>query len=538
MKNRLTQNWALGKELRFFFIVVLILGIFFRLVNLDRKVYWIDETYTSLRVSGYTETEVVQQISNQQTFGIKDLQKYQQIDAEKSVIDTIKGLAQEEPQLPPLYFIMARFWAQTWGNSVAVMRSLPAVINLLAFPYIMWLCLELFESSLTGWVAIAIFAVSPFQVLYAQEARPYSLFAVTILLSSASLLRAMRLNTWRSWAIYTATIVLGLYSYLYFALIAIGHGIYVLAIEGLRLKKIKAYLLASIAGFIPFSPWIIALITNWGNVSNKTAWQNPEVPQPISVLARFWISNLSRVFIDFGLVEDLPKILALVLRASNLILLILLGYSIYFICRNTPKRVWIFILTLTFPTALFLVLPDLISGGLRSTVTRYLVPFYLGIELAVAHLLATKIASTSLKNQNWLWRLVTITLLSFGVISCVISSQAQTWYTKYTNYDNPQIARIINSAAQPLVLADTKDQAGLINFNKLGTLMSISYLLEPKVKALVGEPNLPKIPDSFSDVFLVQKPSKRLKAQIEQSYKIKPIYRNNYGDIQLWKLEK
>ena len=513
----------------------MVLGVFFRFVNLDRKVYWIDETYTSLRVSGYVETELVNQISNQQIFGIKQLQKYQQVNPQKSVIDTIRGLAVEEPQLPPLYFIMAREWAQRFGSSVAGMRSLPAVISLLAFPCIYWLCIELFASPLTAWMACALFAVSPFHVLYAQEARPYSLWTVTILLSSASLLRAMRLNKGRSWGIYSATVALGLYSYLYFGLIAIGHGIYVLGIEGLRLKKLKAYLLASITGLLIFLPWIVVLISNWSNVSNKTGWHNPEVAQPFAVLVRFWISNLSRVFIDFGLLEDLPRPVSILLKASTLILFILLGYSIYFVIRSTPKRS-LFILTLTFTTALALILPDLISGGLRSTVTRYIVPCYLGIQLALAYLLATKLTSTP-KIQTQIWRIITTTLLSLGVISCVISSQADTWYTKYTNYDNPQIARIINTSVNPLILTDTQNKAG-IDFNNLGTLMSLSYPLQSKVQVLVVQPNL-ALPNTFSDVFLIQKPTETIKDAIEQqNYKIKPIYYNNYGDVQLWKLEK
>ena len=41
-------------------IVILVLGIFFRFANLEKKVYWIDEGYTSLRISGYTESEFIQ----------------------------------------------------------------------------------------------------------------------------------------------------------------------------------------------------------------------------------------------------------------------------------------------------------------------------------------------------------------------------------------------------------------------------------------------------------------------------------------------
>jgi uncharacterized membrane protein len=142
----------------------------------------------------------------------EDIRKYQETNSQKGLSDTIKGLAIEEPQLPPLYFTIARFWVENFGNSVAVTRSISAIISLLVFPCTYWLCLELFGSSLVGWIAMGIMAVSPFHVLYTQEARPYSLWTVTILLSSASFLRALRLKTKLSWAVYATTLVFGLYT--------------------------------------------------------------------------------------------------------------------------------------------------------------------------------------------------------------------------------------------------------------------------------------------------------------------------------------
>jgi uncharacterized membrane protein len=82
----------------------------------------------------------------------------------------------------------------------------------LALPCMYWLCLELFESSVTAWLVVAIIAISPFQIVYAQEARPYSLFVMLILLSSAVLLRGRRLTTNSSWAIYAVTLVVEFYS--------------------------------------------------------------------------------------------------------------------------------------------------------------------------------------------------------------------------------------------------------------------------------------------------------------------------------------
>ncbi|MEH2049527.1 glycosyltransferase family 39 protein [Nostoc sp.] len=254
-------------------IFILTLGIFFRFINLDKKIYWGDETFTSLRLSGYTTKEVNSQLFDGRIVTIEDIQKYQRTNSQKDFTDTIKGLALEEPQLPPLYFLIARFWVKLFGNSIAVTRSISALISLLIFPCTYWLCLELFGSSLVGWIAMAIMAVSPFNVLYAQEARPYSLWAVTIVLSSASFLRTLRLKTKLSWLLYGITITLGLYTYLLTILVAIGNGLYVLIIERFRFTKaVIAYILASLLAILAFLPWILAIIVNFNSFRETSKW--------------------------------------------------------------------------------------------------------------------------------------------------------------------------------------------------------------------------------------------------------------------------
>ncbi|MEG4573035.1 hypothetical protein QUA56_10115 [Microcoleus sp. N3A4] len=56
-------------------------------------------------------------------------------------------------------------------------------------------------------------------------------------------------------------------------------------------------------------------------------------------------------------------------------------------------QVWLFVLAVMAVTALAVVLPDVILGGIRSTKTRYLFPTYWGMQIAVAYLLATKISA-------------------------------------------------------------------------------------------------------------------------------------------------
>ncbi|MBW4629676.1 MAG: glycosyltransferase family 39 protein [Brasilonema octagenarum HA4186-MV1] len=527
--------------LRFLLIVLLILGVFFRFVNLDRKIYWYDETFTSLRIFGYTMSEVVEQVCNGKEVGVEDLQKYQHPTSEKTLTDTLKSLAVEDPQHPPLYYVITRFWVQWFGSSVAVIRSFSALSSLLVFPCIYWLCLELFDSSLVGWVAIALVAVSPFHVLYAQEAREYSLWTSTILLSSATLLRAMRLKTKLSWAMYAVSMVLGLYTFVFSALVTIAHGIYVVATEKFRFTKtVIAYLLASLLGFLAFTPWLLVIIINFAQAQNTTRWTSDKVSQ--LTLMKNWIINLSYFFIDFGYdlgsYEHEPK-LKILTKLLIPFILILVGYSISFLCLKTPKRVWLFVLTLIGVTALPLTIPDLILGGVRSQTPRYLIPFYLGIQLAVAYLLATQIIPISVNIwKQKLWQVVMVVLLTSGVLSCVSSSEAKTWWLKYQNIYTPQVVDIINKSSQPLVMSSCQGSWSL-----LADKFSLIDQIDPKVRfELINESKVPQIPNNFRDVFLYN-PSHnsyleavRSKLENEQNYKIEEnIYPKK---LQLWKLVK
>ncbi|MFB2978673.1 glycosyltransferase family 39 protein [Microseira sp. BLCC-F43] len=452
-------NW-----LRFLIIILLVLGVFFRFANLDKKLYWNDEVATSIRISGYSFKEIQQSALQGNEMTVEEWRKYQYPNPEKGLVDLVKGLATEEPQLPPLYFVLARFWVQLFGNSVAVTRSFSAAVSLLAFPCIYWLCKELFASPLTGWVAMALIAISPLHLLYAQEARPFSLWIVTILLSSAALLRAMRLQTKLSWGVYAATLVLGFYTYLLSGLVAIGHGIYAIVNERFRFtNQVKAYLLASLTGTIIFIPWIIAILSGFSEATETTEWSKEKVHLP--ALMRTWILNLSRSFFDIN-ESFLTRNLLI-----YIFIIVLVGYAVYFLCRQTPKQVWLFVLTLIGVTAVALALPDVISGGKRSAVIRYLIPSYLGIQIAIAYLLATKISALSMKNwQKKLWQIAMVFLISMGVVSCAVSSQSETWWNRYRQTYLPEATKVINQTERPLVLGNW--------YNLLG----LRYAVKPQVR--------------------------------------------------------
>ncbi|MEG3865639.1 glycosyltransferase family 39 protein [Microcoleus sp. AT8-A4] len=544
MRFNVPRNW-----LQFLIIAVLVIGILFRFANLDRKFYWIDETYTSLRVSGYTEAEIIKEISYQKITSPADLQKYQQINSEKTLRDTLNSLATEDPHHPPLYYVLARYWAQWFGTSVAAMRSLAAVISLLVFPAIYWLAWELFESSAVAWMAIAIFAISPYHILFAQEARQYSLWTVTTILSTAALLRATRPDENQnpvalvlSWALYAATATLGLYTHLLFVCVAAAHAIYVAVIANWRdVKTFISYYVASLIALICFMPSLVNTVENFNQVRSTTIWA--EQTNFLRLVSR-WVGSITIAFFDIGIDGTANATQLALLIPVGIMILALVGYALYYLCRQTPKRVWLIVLLLIATTALFLAVPDIIKGGRRSANPRYLVPCYVGIQIAVAYLLSAKISSNLEKlKQQKLWKIVIVGVFSAGIISGGVSSQADIWWNKGSGWLRAlEVAATVNQASNPLFISDAN----------IAYIMPLSYYLEPKVKLLIEprcytscyknrelakkKPQPPQIPAGFNELFLYR-PSSTLRSAIQQqNYQIDPADTN--VELNLWKITK
>ncbi|MEM9006874.1 MAG: glycosyltransferase family 39 protein [Cyanobacteria bacterium P01_F01_bin.86] len=511
----LRKPQLIGSSLKLFFVIVIAIGIFFRFVNIDRKVYWHDETLTSLRTFGHTKSELIEEAFDGELMTIAELSQYQQPSPDKTLGDTVHALL-GNAEHPPLYYLMARLWAVFFGASVTAMRALPAITSLLAFPCIYWLCWELFESPLVGWLAMALVAVSPFHVLYAQEAREYSLWVITVLISSAAVLRASRLNTKGSWLVYAATAALGFYSHAMAILVSISHGIYVWFNKRFYQAKVfRAYLLASAGGILAFFPWLLAILLTISVIYETTAGSRR--PASFSRLIDWWFLNSNRIFFDYEL------------AAFNIIFVLLVIYVLYFLCRRTPQRVWSFALILAGVTALTLMVPDIIWGGRRSSIMRYVVPCIISIQLATAYFLATQIQAPRIWQQR-LGKILTAFLITLGIVGCTISSQADVWWTKSVKRSGhyEAVAAIINESEKPLLLSDGKSIE----------MLALTRHLDPDLALqLVDKSQVPEIPDEFNDVFLLG-PSLILKKRLmtEAGYRVKPLYRHA-DEVKLWEVK-
>ena len=471
-------------------VIALLCGVFFRFYNLDHKVYWFDETMSSHILSGCTHWEVLRMVGNQ-VIGARELLRYQYPAAGKTLGDSINVLFQDDPGQSLPYYVIAWFWARIWlnfsDNMVLILRGLSAVISLLAFPLAYWMSWELFRSHRTSLIALALFSVSPFQVLYAQEARVYSLWVVTTLLSSASLLWSLRTSKNAGWVVYSVSMALGLYIHMSSLLVLAAHGIYVLVTGGFKIgSPAKKFILSCAVALLAFAPWLVFFTTKIKVFYSTIAWTSAKTS--FESLISSWGLGISSVFLDVNLGAYPPVYITLPL----LVLLGFILYCVFYFYRNAPKHSRLFILLIMLANILPFLLPDLILGGKRSTVPRYFIPFYLGVQMCVAYFFSEKLGGVNVK-QTKRWLFVFVFVLALGVVSCAVSSQAEQWWNKYLMEQQPQIASVVNNSPKPLIFTS----------ESLGNLWPLGYMLDEKVSILIiSDGSVPTVAGNFTDVFL------------------------------------
>lgn len=489
--------------------ICLVCGVFFRFYNLEKKVFWYDEIHSKLWATGHSWSEVRDSVPAVEA-PVRTLHRFLRIESDRGPQRVIESVARDDPQHTPLYYLLAHLWLRTFGDSVPAIRSLSVLAGLLLLPCIYWLCGELGLGRRTAYTAVALVAVSPFYVIYSQEARQYGLWAVEVLLASCLLLRAVTSGRGRDWIFYGLSLVAGLYTHLLFAPVIAAHAVYVCACF-IRPERrtdrgatpVLFFSGAAFLAFLAFVPWCFYLIRNISQATGNLGWSQQKVG--LLSLACMWGFNYSSLFVDLNhsvrFIEqyDVPLFLDYTFRAG---VLVVLSAGLTFLARRVSHRPRIFLLALIVIPFLTLAVPDLLMGGMRSGGGhRYLIPSYLGVTIAVAALLGEGVSSPSSRERRCRWLLGV--LLCSGIVSLVAHASADTWWTKPVSYYAPRVARIVNQSPHPLLISD-------VSVN----LLSMSYLLEPSVRVLpVRNPDLLHIPAGFRDIFVFA-PSQTLFARI------------------------
>src|SRR5262249_22635632 len=148
--------------------------------------------------------------------------------------------------------------------------------------------------------------------------------------------------------------------------------------------------------------------TDWLNADPYTKWQ----------LALRFLFGIATNFIDLTSLRA-SDVLARMPMATPVV--ILCAIAVTYACRKAGRSPRAFVLSsMLIPTVLLLV-PDLICGGRRSTPWRYLIPMYVGIQMAVAYWIS---AISARRGRIG----VGVLFLIGGIASCWIIANERAWW--------------------------------------------------------------------------------------------------------------
>lgn len=481
-----------------------------RFVNLGAKVYWHDEAYSSLRVFGHTGPQYYAGLFDGKVHALADVRNYQQASPDRGLDATFAALL-SRPEHPPLYYLLARLWSGWFDDPVVALRSLAAVFGLLLLPAVYWFARELFGDARVSWAAVALAAASPVHLLYAQEARQYSLWLTLTALSGAALLHALRSGSRRAVMLYALSAALGLYAHLMHAFTLAAHALYLALLRdpAARARRRSVAVALALAG-VAFLPWLFVLLNAMPDVASATGWMG--IPVDASVRMQAWFMNLNRLLFDFPGSGYLVPV-SVVLSAAG----------VYAVWRSAPLRAQRLVLPMLAIAAGAVILPDLLDDGRRSLEARYLLPALLMLQICIAYLIGSRIALRTLRGR--LAGLFGLLVIAGGVYSQLQIVAASTWWNKSFSARNGEIAAVVNAVERPLLIC------GLGEVNP-GELLSLSRLLEDRVDLLLLAPGSPgPLPAGYGRYFVLNPAWDRLR-WLQADYTPRQVA----ADLGIWEL--
>jgi uncharacterized membrane protein len=530
-------NASLSEQSFVINLIVLFLiavGVVFRISNLGDKVFWGDEVYTLFRMLGYSTIEMTQKIAQGNIVSADVIQQFQAFHPGNDLGDVLRVLRHEDSHIAPLYFVLGNLWLSLWGDSAVALRSLSVVFSLATLPGLYWLCMELFGDRLVAKCAVALMAISPISLVFAQEARFYSLWLGLLIYAGAALLYALRRDTTQSWACFILLATLSLYTNLLSVIPITAYSLYAIAVyvRRDRMLAIKA-VTACTGSLLAFSPWLAVYLGR----EHLQADDMTDVQTSIPAVAKHWLMLMSRGLMDFNLNgHTRPWTLGLV-SLLTVGVCVLVAHSFYRMAQRTAPRVWMFVL------ALLLAMPVGVFNQILSTrmPPRYLLPMYLGMLLPLAYCAALSLKTVRASRWLQVTRVGLIGVALTSILACGMMVRSDVWWNKQFSNCNPAIARFVNKAKTPLIISDGTGQTFFDH--ALSNVISLSRLLKPSVAfQLTLEGKTPVIPETgYSDRFVLT-PSASLLTWLKGEYgdrlvKVKESVSDYRGsDVCLWRI--
>ncbi len=391
------ELWSLGqnKPSKFWLIAGLIFlaaSFAIRALTIENAIFWFDEVITMDLTSGFTDFEAWAQVKDN-VWTVKDCMEQFQSVHPNNFEQVISCIHSDHPLHAPLYFVLQYFWALTFGNSIFVARMLTLIFSILQLPAYYWLGIELTKTRLGGFICMMLIGLSPFMLHYAQQARPYTLMYFVFPLLLAVFLRAWRSEKKRDWILYCLIAVLSWYTSPLTAFLMASQFLFLL-LQRLKVEKgeftiveIKRLVNPLVAMVVSAAAPIFYYLPSLQNIERiRQTGSGLSDKLTNKQLFDAWVYGPLSMYIQGSGENSFYSLLT-----GLIILSILLG--IILIYKFGDRRILQLCVLMVIVVVPFFHVPDVIFGGIRSTVVKYMPGMFMTILFCTTYGFVLQMAS-------------------------------------------------------------------------------------------------------------------------------------------------
>jgi len=356
--------------------------------------------------------------------------------------------------LTPAHYAFLIFWERLLGDDPLDYRLFSVFVFLITLPFLFLLMRELFASDLAGWIAVSLYAVSPFIHIYAQEARYYILWSFIFILSSWLFLKTTNNTHWKWGVVYAVSLLIALYISVISALFILGHLIYVLLYKR---NAFNQYALYWVIVLLLYAPWIYSMYLHREQIVQSLSWHIVDISDfgitPLLMGLLFGFKRSLMYLFDLNLYSTLAGgISSPELGIMLLTDFLMIGFVIYiviFLFRNTPYQKSLFLYVLVGPMILFFFILDIYRNSFTCWFWRYQIIIMAGIIIMVSSMFYYKI-----KDKKLLFSALHMLIIVLGLLSILSHSDDRCCLKRDDCASNISDAQLFSGSGKTLLITD------------------------------------------------------------------------------------
>jgi len=457
-------------------LFAVIVGTAARIDGLNRNLFWEDEAFSMLRITGHVESDLYG-LFDGKVHSPESMLAIERLAPGRGIGATLASLS-EEPQRGPLYYALARAWAGIFGDGVARMRAFSALLGIAGIAFAFLLGRRIAGGDVGGAMLAALVALAPVDVRFSGQVREYVAIADAALASAWLLLRAFERGTALRWIAYAASILVGLFVSPLFLTMVFAH--FVAACVVARRSRAQFFAWCAAAGVpcLAFAPWFVQSLAAAPAHARDVSWLlGTYAPK---ALFTKWIFNIGAVFFD----AEVARLAFVVVLVP---ILALVAFALAHALRGGDALKRALALAMTFAAVALVIGVDVLRHAHYEGVTRYQMTTWVGIDMLVAMLLAGWVGSER-RILRWAGVGSFAFLIACGTFCAIFDRSYALWWDDNEHIDERRVAATIASSGVPaFVIATDNDGAGEY-------ALVLARYLPPETEVLLYHGRLPALP--------------------------------------------